>query len=49
MDVWQRAVDTQRFNPSYRSEQWRHRITDGHPERVILTYVGRLGAGVPHP
>jgi len=47
MDVWQRAVDTQRFSPAFSSAQWRHRITGGHPERVILTYVGRLGAGVP--
>lgn len=47
MDVWQRAVDTERFSPAYRSEQWRRRITDGHPERVVLTYVGRLGAGTP--
>ena len=45
MDVWQRAVDTDRFNPAFRSDEWRSRITDGHPERVVLTYVGRLGAG----
>ena len=45
MDVWQRAVDTQRFSPEFRSADWRQRITGGHPERVILTYVGRLGAG----
>jgi hypothetical protein len=31
----------------FRSEEWRRRITDGHPERVVLTYVGRLGAGAP--
>ena len=45
MDVWQRAVDTDRFNPAFRNDEWRSRITDGHPERVVLTYVGRLGAG----
>ena len=49
MDIWQRAVDTERFNPAFRSDEWRSRITDGHPERVVLTYVGRLGAGArPH-
>jgi sulfoquinovosyltransferase len=47
MDVWQRAVDTERFSPAFRSEEWRRRITGGHPERVVLTYVGRLGAGMP--
>ena len=46
MDVWQRAVDNERFNPAFRSDEWRSRITGGHPERVVLTYVGRLGAGV---
>ena len=45
MDVWQRAVDNERFNPAFRSDEWRSRITDGNPERVVLTYVGRLGAG----
>lgn len=44
LDVWQRAVDTQRFNPRFRCDEWRRRITNGHPERVVLTYVGRLGA-----
>lgn len=43
--MWQRAVDTQRFNPRFRNDEWRHRITGGHPDRVVLTYVGRLGAG----
>ena len=49
MDVWQRAVDTDRFNPAFRNDEWRSRITDGHPERVVLTYVGRLGAGMFDP
>ena len=48
MDVWQRAVDNERFNPAFRSDEWRSRITDGHPDRVVLTYVGRLGAGESH-
>lgn len=29
----------------FRSDEWRRRITDGHPGRVVLTYIGRLGAG----
>ena len=45
LDVWQRAVDTLRFHPRFRSDGWRRRITGGHPDRVVLTYVGRLGAG----
>ena len=48
MGVWQRAVDTERFSPAFRSDAWRARLTGGHPERVVLTYVGRLGAGAVH-
>ncbi len=49
VDVWQRAVDTQRFNPSFRSHAMRQRLTDGHPDRVVLTYVGRIGSGAVVP
>ena len=49
IDVWPRAVDTSVFNPAFRSEAMRTRMTDGHPDATILVYVGRLGAGVPLP
>ena len=45
IDVWQQAVDTEVFNPRFRSQAMRDRMSGGRPDAVILTYVGRLGAG----
>lgn len=45
IQVWQRGVDTVRFNPSYRSESMRARLSDNNPEAPLLVHVGRLGAG----
>ena len=45
IDVWPRAVDTAVFNPAFRSQAMRERLTDSNPEATILVYVGRLGAG----
>lgn len=45
IDVWQQAVDTDIFNPAFRSDEMRARMSGGKPDSVILTYVGRLGAG----
>eukprot|EP00891_Asterochloris_glomerata_P003975 jgi/Astpho2/3975/e_gw1.00063.100.1_t len=42
--VWPRAVDTEVFSPRHRSQSMRSRMTGGHPERTVLTYVGRIGA-----
>ncbi|EIE20061.1 UDP-Glycosyltransferase/glycogen phosphorylase [Coccomyxa subellipsoidea C-169] len=44
IDVWQQAVDTDVFNPGFRSAEMRARMSGGKPDSVILTYVGRLGA-----
>jgi sulfoquinovosyltransferase len=44
VDVWQRGVDTDIFNPKHKSAAMRERMTDGHPEAPLLAYVGRLGA-----
>ncbi|CAL8471117.1 g10659 [Coccomyxa elongata] len=44
IDVWQQAVDTDIFNPAFRSDEMRARMSGGKPDSVILTYVGRLGA-----
>jgi sulfoquinovosyltransferase len=45
IDIWQQAVDTDVFSPAFRSEAMRARMSGGRPDAVILTYVGRLGAG----
>ncbi|KAL0017935.1 hypothetical protein WJX77_000283 [Trebouxia sp. C0004] len=44
IDVWPRAVDTAVFNPAFRSQAMRERLTKGNPKATILVYVGRLGA-----
>ena len=46
IDVWPRAVDTSIFNPRWRSQDMRVRMSDRHPDDVILAYVGRIGAGM---
>lgn len=40
--LWQRGVDGDRFNPRHRDGAMRQRLSDGHPEDVLLLYVGRL-------
>ncbi len=42
--LWRRGVDSSLFSPHFRSEAMRARLTDGHPERVILLFVGRVAA-----
>lgn len=40
--IWGRGIDTVRFNPQHRSEQWRLRLSNGCPQAPLLLYVGRL-------
>ncbi len=42
--LWRRGVDPAVFAPSYRSEEMRRRLTDNHPERTLLLFVGRVAA-----
>jgi glycosyltransferase involved in cell wall biosynthesis len=42
--LWRRGVDPGRFGSGERSQECRARLTDGHPERVILLFVGRAAA-----
>lgn len=42
--VWKKGVDTEVFNPKFKSLEMRSRLTDGHPEDPIMVHVGRLGA-----
>lgn len=43
LHVWPQGVDTKRFHPRKRSEKWRLKLSDGHPDAPVLLYVGRLG------
>jgi len=42
VQLWGRGVDTERFNPRWRSREARQRLGDGDPEAPLLLYVGRL-------
>jgi phosphatidylinositol alpha 1,6-mannosyltransferase len=42
MQVWSRGVDTARFSPAHRDPAWRARLSDGHPDALLLLYVGRV-------
>lgn len=44
VDLWQRGVDTELFQPELASLEMRDRLSQGHPESPLLLYVGRLGA-----
>lgn len=44
IDVWQKGINTEVFNPSFRNGETRNYLSDGHPEAPLLIYVGRLGA-----
>jgi len=43
VDVWRKGIDTVNFNPKWRSQATREMLSDGHPDALIITYVGRLG------
>ncbi len=40
--LWPQGVDARRFRPDRASEEWRNRLSSGHPDEKILLYVGRL-------
>ena len=44
LDLWQRGVDTELFDPGLASREMRDRLTEGNPDSKLLLYVGRLGA-----
>ncbi|HVO43611.1 MAG TPA: glycosyltransferase, partial [Aggregatilineales bacterium] len=39
---WRRGVDAEQFHPSFRDAAMRDLLSDGHPDDIILLYVGRL-------
>jgi len=44
VNLWQRGVDTETFQPHLASLEMRSRLSQGHPEAPLLLYVGRLSA-----
>ncbi|NET57447.1 MAG: glycosyltransferase family 1 protein [Symploca sp. SIO2E6] len=42
LDLWQRGVDTETFQPELASLEMRSHLSQGHPESPLLLYVGRL-------
>jgi len=42
--VWRQAVDTEFFNPRFRTREGRKLVGATSDDDVVLTYVGRLGA-----
>lgn len=44
VDLWQRGVDTETFQPHLASQAMRSRLTQGYPDSPLLLYVGRLSA-----
>ncbi len=44
VDLWQRGVDTEMFQPHMASREMRSRLTQGNPDSPLLLYVGRLSA-----
>ncbi|UIE38765.1 glycosyltransferase family 4 protein [Leptodesmis sichuanensis] len=44
VDLWQRGVDTELFQPHLASREMRSRLSQGHSDSPLLLYVGRLSA-----
>ena len=42
VDLWQRGVDTEMFQPDLASSQMRSRLAEGHPDAPLFLYVGRV-------
>lgn len=40
--LWKRGVDGEKFNPRFKNADMRNALSDGHPDDVILLYVGRI-------
>lgn len=44
VEVWQKGVDTELFEPGLASSEMRSHLTQGNPDAPLLLYVGRLSA-----
>jgi sulfoquinovosyltransferase len=43
-EVWQKGIDTTRFQPSFCSAEMRERMTAGHVSDFLIVCIGRLGS-----
>lgn len=43
VEVWRKGIDTIRFDPKFRSDTMRERMTEGNPDDFLMVYVGRVG------
>ncbi|KAG6435755.1 hypothetical protein SASPL_100630 [Salvia splendens] len=41
--LWNKGVDSESFNPRFRSHEMRLRLSNGEPDRPLIVHVGRLG------
>ncbi|XP_024981898.1 sulfoquinovosyl transferase SQD2-like isoform X1 [Cynara cardunculus var. scolymus] len=41
--LWNKGVDSESFNPIFRSQEMRVRLTNGEPDRPLIVHVGRIG------
>lgn len=44
VEVWRKGIDTVRFDPKFKNQEMREKMTDGNPDDFTMVYVGRLGA-----
>jgi sulfoquinovosyltransferase len=44
VDVWRKGIDTERFQPSFKCQEMRQKMSGGNPNDFLMVYVGRLGA-----
>lgn len=44
VDVWRKGIDTERFDPAFKSLEMRQKMSNGNPDDFLMVYVGRLGA-----
>lgn len=44
VEVWRKGIDTIRFDPKFKNEIMRNKMTNNHPDDFLMVYVGRLGA-----
>lgn len=44
VDLWQKGVDTDMFQPDLASRKMRDRLSNGHPDAPLFLYVGRVSA-----